>query len=113
MRHQPVAMPFEPVATQCGLPKSPGTESRTLRSRIGVLANDQFHSLIPPAGENRRKPIYTFFSACCAFAGSGSLHRRATSQFIELHSIPASQGRITGYRIGAEQSAGIGTTVPA
>jgi len=32
---------------------------------------------------------------------------------IELHSIPASQGRIAGYRIGEEQSAGVGTTVPS
>jgi len=26
---------------------------------------------------------------------------------IELHSVPVSQGRIAGYRIGADQSAGI------
>jgi hypothetical protein len=31
----------------------------------------------------------------------------ATSQLIELHSIHANQGRIVGYRIGADQSAGI------
>jgi hypothetical protein len=35
----------------------------------------------------------------------------APSQLIELHSIPASQGRIAGYRIGEDQSAGIGATV--
>src|SRR5262249_16693187 len=55
MRHQPVAMPFEPVATQCGLPKSQETESRSLRSRTGVRANDRFHSLIPPAGQNKEE----------------------------------------------------------
>jgi hypothetical protein len=32
----------------------------------------------------------------------------ASSQLIELHSIPTSQGRIAGYRIGNGQSAGIG-----
>jgi len=31
----------------------------------------------------------------------------AASQFIELHSIPASQGRIAGYRIGQDQSGDI------
>jgi hypothetical protein len=30
----------------------------------------------------------------------------ASSQLIELHSIRASQGRIAGYRIGRDQSAG-------
>ena len=30
----------------------------------------------------------------------------AAFQLIELHSVPASQGRITGYRIGRDQSAG-------
>jgi len=33
----------------------------------------------------------------------------ASSQWIELHSIPASQGRIAGYRIGEDQSGGDGT----
>jgi|SRR6516162_3660633 len=32
----------------------------------------------------------------------------APSQFIKSHSIPASQSRIAGYRIGEEQSAGFG-----
>jgi hypothetical protein len=31
----------------------------------------------------------------------------AAFQLIELHSIPASQGRVAGYRIGSDQSAGI------
>ena len=31
----------------------------------------------------------------------------ASSQLVELHSVPASQGRIAGYRIGEEQSGGI------
>jgi hypothetical protein len=31
----------------------------------------------------------------------------AALQLIELHSIPASQGRVAGYRIGGDQSAGI------
>src|SRR5262249_52897634 len=31
----------------------------------------------------------------------------AAFQLIELHSVPASQGRIAGYRIGEEQSGGI------
>jgi len=30
----------------------------------------------------------------------------ASSQLIELHPVPASQGRITGYRIASDQSAG-------
>jgi hypothetical protein len=30
----------------------------------------------------------------------------AAFQLIELHSVPASQGRFAGYRIGEEQSAG-------
>jgi len=30
----------------------------------------------------------------------------APFQLIELHSVPASQGRITGYRIGQDQSGG-------
>jgi hypothetical protein len=33
----------------------------------------------------------------------------ASFQLIELHSIPASQGRIVGYRIGEDQSGGNGT----
>ena len=32
---------------------------------------------------------------------------------IELHSVPVSQGQIAGYRIGEEQSAGVGTTIPS
>jgi hypothetical protein len=32
----------------------------------------------------------------------------AAFQLIELHSIPASQGRIAGYRIGEDQSGGNG-----
>ena len=32
----------------------------------------------------------------------------AAFQLIELHSVPIGQGRIAGYRIGGEQSAGIG-----
>src|SRR5215470_17964227 len=36
-------------------------------------------------------------------------HELAPFQLIELHSIPASQGRISGYRIGKDQSGGIGT----
>jgi hypothetical protein len=32
----------------------------------------------------------------------------APSQLIEFHSIPASQGRIAGYRIGSDQSGGTG-----
>jgi hypothetical protein len=31
----------------------------------------------------------------------------APSYLIELHSVPVSQGRIAGYRIGEEQSAGM------
>jgi len=31
---------------------------------------------------------------------------RASFQLIELHSFPASQGRIAGYRIGEDQSGG-------
>jgi hypothetical protein len=34
---------------------------------------------------------------------------RATFQLIELHSVPVSQGRIAGYRIGEDQSGGNGT----
>jgi hypothetical protein len=30
----------------------------------------------------------------------------APFQLVELHSVPASQGRITGYRIGEDQSGG-------
>jgi hypothetical protein len=33
----------------------------------------------------------------------------APFQLIELHPLPASQGRIAGYRIGEDQSGGIGT----
>jgi hypothetical protein len=33
----------------------------------------------------------------------------ASFQLIELHSIPASQGRIAGYRISEDQSGGSGT----
>jgi hypothetical protein len=33
----------------------------------------------------------------------------AAFQLIELHSIPASQGRIAGYRTGEDQSGGSGT----
>src|SRR5262249_37760946 len=36
-------------------------------------------------------------------------HELAPFQLIELHSIPASQGRISGYRIGKDQSGGIRT----
>jgi len=36
---------------------------------------------------------------------------RAASQFIELHSIPSSQGRFAGYRMGTDQSAGIGAAI--
>src|SRR5215831_3420133 len=50
-------------------------------------------------------------AACCARAAGGhataappSQDELATSQFIELHSIPSSQGRIAGYRIGRDQS---------
>jgi hypothetical protein len=32
----------------------------------------------------------------------------ASSQFIELHSIPSIQGRFAGYRMGRDQSAGLG-----
>jgi len=32
---------------------------------------------------------------------------RASFQLIELHSFPASQGRIAGYRIASDQSAGM------
>src|SRR5260370_18741933 len=34
-----------------------------------------------------------------------------SSQLIELHSIPANQGRIVGYRIGEDQSGGNGTNL--
>jgi hypothetical protein len=33
----------------------------------------------------------------------------AALQVIELHAVPASQGRIAGYRIGEDQSGGNGT----
>ena len=33
---------------------------------------------------------------------------RASFHLIELHSFPASQGRIAGYRIGSDQSGGTG-----
>src|SRR5215472_7837199 len=49
------------------------------------------------------------WSRRCARAASGPAEQRdelATSQLIELHSVPASQGRIAGYRIGSGQSAG-------
>jgi hypothetical protein len=43
--------------------------------------------------------------------GSRSADQRdelASSQSIELHPVPASQGRIAGYRIASDQSAGNG-----
>ena len=36
---------------------------------------------------------------------------RAPFQLIELHSVPASQGQVSGYRISKDQSVGVGTTV--
>ena len=105
MRHQPVAMPFAPVATQCGLPKSPGTEPRSWRSRIGVRANDRFHSLIPPAGQNRRNPIYKFFSAVAHSPGPGEVAAPPSSG-VSIHRIafdPPSQGRFAGYRMARDQ----------
>jgi hypothetical protein len=35
----------------------------------------------------------------------------AAPQFIELHSIQSSQGRFAGYRMGRDQSAGIGAAI--
>jgi tagatose-1,6-bisphosphate aldolase len=80
MRHQPVAMPFAIVATQCGQPKSQETESRPLRSRISVRANDRFHSLIPPAGQNRRKSICTFFPAAARAPGAAKHRSRSFNE---------------------------------
>jgi len=53
---------------------------------------------------------------CCARTASGHCGSRsadqrdelASSQSIESHPVPASQGRIAGYRIASDQSAGSG-----
>jgi hypothetical protein len=49
----------------------------------------------------------------CAYAASGQADRAAEQrdkvapfQLIEMHSMPASQGQIVGYRIGEDQSGG-------
>jgi hypothetical protein len=62
-----------------------------------------------------RKPI-TGIACCCARRerpyDSRATEQRdelASFQLIELHSVPASQGRIVGYRIGHGQSGGIRT----
>jgi hypothetical protein len=55
-----------------------------------------------------KKPMVGSLPDCCARAASG--HAAAApprsvtppSQSIELHSVPASQGRTTGYRIGED-----------
>jgi hypothetical protein len=43
--------------------------------------------------------------------GRGERQELAPFQLIEMHSIPASQGRFAGYRIGEEQSAVVGTVL--
>src|SRR5262249_16654467 len=42
----------------------------------------------------------------CASGAAQKRDELPSSQSIELHSVPASQGRITGYRIGEDQSGG-------
>jgi hypothetical protein len=71
-----------------------------LFSRVGALDP---HALLPegrphllPANTaEQRNEIVSFQLEIVSF------------QLIELHSIPASQGRVGGYRIGKDQSAGI------
>ena len=78
MRHQSVAMPFGPAAKQCGLPKSPGTEPRSLRSNIGVRAKDRFHSLIPsPAGQIEEADLHVFPGCARAANGHAAAPRRS------------------------------------
>src|SRR5262245_21036249 len=91
MRHQSVAMPFAPVATQCGLPKSPGTAPRSWRSNIGVRAKDRFHSLIPsPAGQNRGSRSCTFsrvLRACRELPRRPAAEQR--DELAPLHVLPS------------------------
>jgi hypothetical protein len=47
----------------------------------------------------RRKAALSILAGSCAAEQRDEL---ATFQLVELHSIPASQGRIAGYRIGGE-----------
>jgi hypothetical protein len=54
----------------------------------------------PRALAHRERP-----GSCCAAEQRDEL---AAFQLIELHSIPASRGRVAGYRIGNGQSAGAG-----
>jgi len=64
-----------------------------------------------------RKPITGITICCLRACRQRPCHRRAaerrdelaTFQLIELHSVPTSQGRIAGYRIGNGQSGGNGT----
>src|SRR5690349_10146860 len=59
----------------------------------------------PGLGARRERP------RCCRAAEEQG-HELLRFHTIELHSIPASQGRIIGYRIGEEQSGGSGTILP-
>jgi hypothetical protein len=74
------------------------------------------NGIVPPGSSETRSPASR---RTVARAPRGPCGRRAAEQRDEvaafqlkkLHSVPCSQSRIAEYRIGEEQSGGVGTTV--
>jgi hypothetical protein len=79
--------------------------AEALHKSNGPLAIEQprVGAKYPMVGNRRllRAPRDTDRTAC-------ERDELAPFQMIELHSVPASQGRFAGYRMGRDQSAGIG-----
>ena len=65
--------------------------------------------LIHGHGSASPRPAARAASGHATAAPPSRVMKIASFQLIELHSIPASQGRIVGYRIGEDQSGGNGT----
>jgi hypothetical protein len=78
-------------------PLNKNGNSLALNRRVGTQESDgrQFARLLRPRRQRPRRR--------CAAQKRDEL---PSSQSIELHSVPASQGRIAGYRIGEDQSGG-------